>query len=90
MSKKPYLSIEEVAKRFGINVTTVYRLTQRGELPGFKIGNQWRFSEDLLDSWVADKVTVKWLMAEEVLPASNRMAGNVSHRRKNSKSGLKS
>ncbi len=66
MAKKSYLSIEEVADRFGINVTTVYRLVQRGELPGFKMGSQWRFSEDFLNSWVADKVTVKWLMAEEV------------------------
>ena len=67
MAEKIYLKIEEVAKRFEINVTTVYRLVQRGDLPGFKIGNQWRFDEDLLDSWAADKVTVKWLMAEEVV-----------------------
>ena len=78
MNDKSYLSIEGVAKRFGINVTTVYRLVQRGELPGFKIGNQWRFSEDLLDSWAADKVTVKWLMAEEVVKkVEDRNTGNI-------------
>ena len=65
MDKKAYLSIEEVAKRFGLNETTVYRLAQKGKLPGFKIGNQWRFSEELLESWAADQVTVKWLLAEE-------------------------
>ena len=67
MVGKSYLSIQEVAKRFGVNVTTVYRLAQRGELSGFKIGNQWRFSEELLESWIADKVTVNWLTAEEVV-----------------------
>ena len=65
MKKKPYLSIEEVAQRFGVNETTIYRLARRGTLPGFKIGNQWRFSEEFLRSWVADQVTVKWLLADE-------------------------
>lgn len=67
MAEKLYLSIEEVAKRFSVNVTTVYRLAQKGELPGFKVGNQWRFSENLLESWIADQVTVKWLLSEEVV-----------------------
>ena len=51
-----YLTIEEVAKRFGVNPTTVYRLAQRGTLPGFKVGNQWRFSERMLESWVTQRV----------------------------------
>ncbi len=59
MAEKAYLSIEQVAKRFGINITTVYRLAQAGELPGFKIGSQWRFSEELLESWVIERVKVK-------------------------------
>jgi excisionase family DNA binding protein len=55
MSGKAYLTVEDVAKRFGVNVTTVYRLVQRGKLPAFKIGNQWRFSEHRLEEWVADR-----------------------------------
>ncbi len=60
-----YLSVEAVAKRFGVNSTTVYRLAQRGVLPGFKVGGQWRFSEAMLESWVADQVTVERLKAED-------------------------
>ena len=56
MAEKTYLSIHEVAKHFGVTPTTVYRLAQRGKLPGFKIGNQWRFSPSMLESWVADQV----------------------------------
>lgn len=56
MTDKPYLSIEEVAQRFGVNPTTVYRLVQRGALPAFKIGAQWRFSQELLESWVAGQM----------------------------------
>jgi len=55
---KPYLTVEDVAKRFGVNPTTVYRLVQQGRLPGFKVGNQWRFSEIRLEEWVADRERV--------------------------------
>ncbi len=67
MAGKAYLTIEDVAKRFGITTSTAYRLAQGGELPGFKIGGQWRFSEALLDSWVVDQVTIKQLKADEHL-----------------------
>lgn len=64
MNEKAYLSVIEVAKRFGINITTVYRLAQGGTLPGLKVGGQWRFSEEMIDSWVADQVTIERLRRE--------------------------
>ena len=56
--EKTYLTVEEVAKRFGINVTTVYRLVQKGKLPAFKVGNQWRVGEARLKEWIADHESV--------------------------------
>ena len=47
-----FLTVEEVAKRFQLNTTTVYRLVQKGILPGLKVGGQWRFSPEMLDVWV--------------------------------------
>lgn len=58
MPETPYLTVEEVARRFGVNVTTVYRLAKQGRLPAFKVGNQWRFSEVRLGEWVADRERV--------------------------------
>ena len=52
---KSYLTIEEVARRFSVNATTIYRLVKRGKMPAVKIGNQWRFSEDRLEQWVSDR-----------------------------------
>ena len=49
-----YLTVDEVARRFGVNVTTVYRLVQRGKLPAFKVGSQWRFRHSRLEEWIAD------------------------------------
>lgn len=54
MTETSYLTVEEVAERFGVNVTTIYRLLRRGKLPAFKVGNQWRFSQRRLDQWVED------------------------------------
>lgn len=65
MSDREYLTVEEVAARFGVNPTTVYRLAQRGTLPGFKVGNQWRFSQEMLESWVTDQVMVERMRAED-------------------------
>jgi excisionase family DNA binding protein len=35
-----------------VNVTTVYRLVQRGKLPAFKVGSQWRFGVERLEEWI--------------------------------------
>ena len=58
MNRQRYLTVDDVAKRFGVNSTTVYRLTQRGILPAFKVGGQWRFNEEMLEAWVDDQVTI--------------------------------
>jgi excisionase family DNA binding protein len=38
-----FLTASEVAELLRLNVETVYALAQKGELPGAKIGGQWRF-----------------------------------------------
>ena len=72
MSEQSYWSVEDVAKRFGITATTVYRLAQRGVLPGFKIGGQWRFSPEMLESWVVDQITIEQLRTDEDTPPKKR------------------
>ena len=62
---KSYLTIQEVARHFGINVTTVYRLAQKGALPAFKIGNQWRFSPAMLEVWITDQVNYDRVQKEK-------------------------
>lgn len=42
----------EVASFAGVDLRTVQRLAQRGELPCFRIGHSWRFSTaKLLEFW---------------------------------------
>ena len=65
MAEEPLLSVEEVATRLKINPTTVYRLVRRGQIPGFKVGDQWRFSQEMLDSWMKDQTTLHMLEVED-------------------------
>lgn len=65
MADKPNLSVEEVARWLDIDTRTVYRMVKQGKLPGFKAGGQWRFNRQMLESWVADQVTVERLKSGE-------------------------
>ena len=46
------LKISEVAALLKIAEKTVYVLAQRGDLPGFKVGGQWRFSRTAINKWI--------------------------------------
>ncbi len=45
------LTIRDVAAYLKLPVSTVYRLAERRELPGHKVGRQWRFHKSILDDW---------------------------------------
>jgi len=46
-----------VADRLQLSERTLYRLLQRGELPGRKIGGQWRFRMAEIDYWLDMRVS---------------------------------
>jgi len=45
------LTIRDVAAYLKLPVSTVYRLAERRDLPGHKVGRQWRFHKSVLDEW---------------------------------------
>jgi excisionase family DNA binding protein len=45
------LTIRDVATYLKLPVSTVYRLAERRDLPGHKVGRQWRFHKNVLDDW---------------------------------------
>jgi len=45
------LTAQDIAKLLQMHIMTVYKLAESGELPGFKVGRQWRFRRDSLDEW---------------------------------------
>jgi len=46
---KEILDLKEVAEYLRLNKRTVYNLVRKGEIPGTKIGRQWRVKKDSLD-----------------------------------------
>jgi excisionase family DNA binding protein len=47
---------KEAAKYLGLHIVTIYRLLKKREIPGTKIGGQWRFKKDLLDAWLSSRM----------------------------------
>lgn len=50
---EPALTLQEVAELLAVDPKTVYRLVNRGELPGFKVAGAWRFQNSELEDWIA-------------------------------------
>ena len=46
----------EVAQHLKVHPSTVYKMAKRGELPGFKIGSDWRFDRVQIDQWVRSRI----------------------------------
>ena len=44
-----WLNFEELAKYLKMPRSTLYRLVQRHELPGHKVGRSWRFDREEID-----------------------------------------
>src|SRR3989338_8380355 len=49
---EPILTIRELSKYLRLDPQTVSRKAQRGEIPGIKIGNRWRFRREAIESWL--------------------------------------
>lgn len=45
-------TISEAATYLKLPVSTMYRLVERREIPGYKVGRQWRFQRPVIDDWL--------------------------------------
>lgn len=48
------LTSKQVADYLRIDRQTVCNLARDGKLPGFKLGRQWRFKKELLESFIEE------------------------------------
>jgi excisionase family DNA binding protein len=49
------LTLREAAAYLKLPVSTVYRLVEKRQLPGHKVGRQWRFHRSVIDDWFAQR-----------------------------------
>lgn len=52
VSDGPAMTVREIAGYLNVDEKTVYRLAQRGELPGFKVAGAWRFRKGDIEKWI--------------------------------------
>jgi excisionase family DNA binding protein len=50
----PILTVKELAKYLRVHTTTVYRLMSTRQIPGFRVGSDWRFDLDAIDRWCSE------------------------------------
>jgi len=49
------ITIKDVAIILKVTEKTIYRLVQRGDLPGFKVGGSWRFLKEDIEAWIKEQ-----------------------------------
>ena len=65
------LTVDEVAQYLRLDRYTVYRMAERGELPGAKIARRWRFGEADLRAWF-ERQKSAWSSPRRQPPSSRR------------------
>jgi excisionase family DNA binding protein len=49
------VTVKELSNYLRVHPSTIYRLLKEGELPGFKLGSDWRFNLETIHRWRADQ-----------------------------------
>lgn len=49
------MTVRELSAYLRVHPSTVYKLLRRGELPGFRIGTDWRFNAEAIDKWCLER-----------------------------------
>lgn len=52
------MTVNQVAEYLQVSRRTVYSMAAAGDLPGKKVGEQWRFFKPELDRWLAQESNV--------------------------------
>jgi len=45
------MTLPQVAKYLQMSKDTIYKMAQKGLLPGSKLGGSWRFKQSRIDTW---------------------------------------
>lgn len=46
------MTVRDVASFLSVDEKTIYRLAQKGKLPGFKVAGAWRFQPQDIQRWI--------------------------------------
>jgi len=49
------LTVRELSEYLRVHPTTIYRLLHAKQIPGFRVGAEWRFGIDRIDRWLSEE-----------------------------------
>jgi excisionase family DNA binding protein len=49
------MTVREVSGYLKVHPTTIYRLLKHNQIPAFRVGSDWRFNIETIDSWCLGK-----------------------------------
>ncbi len=68
------LTIQELARHIGMDARDVLRMAERGQLPGQKVGGEWRFNRATLLDWL--QIEMHALGVEQIRSLEQALADN--------------
>jgi len=69
------MTAKQLASYLNVAERTVLKLAQDGALPGFRVGNQWRFRKAMVDTWLDDQRI--GIMPRYVTPTRNESSARM-------------
>ena len=63
-----FLTTRQLQEMLQVDRTTIYRMVESGQIPGRKIGNQWRFPKTQIETWL--DTTQSTPSAQEIVQAN--------------------
>jgi excisionase family DNA binding protein len=49
------LTVKEVCHALQVHPSTLYKLVRQGSIPSFRVGSDWRFRRDVIESWMVEQ-----------------------------------
>jgi len=47
-----WLTLEQIAEYLQMSTSSIYKMAQKGKIPAYKVGRQWRFRKEEIDRWI--------------------------------------
>lgn len=64
---KDVMSIKELTEYLGIGKSKIYEMIKQGKIPASKIGRQYKFSKDVIDQWLRERIVTRREPVEKTL-----------------------
>ena len=73
--QKEIMNVPELAEYIGVSRSKIYKLIRDKKIPASKIGRQYKFSKQVIDSWLKENIITSPLKEPLFQPKKNVVKG---------------